>query len=210
MLAIEAGCDARADLRRRSGRRRSRALEALIHAVEEGTLPLERVEDALKRQRRAKERFLAPPPAAAARRRARCATLLGRDEHQADRRRDGAVRLRMRKPRALEPGDRLAIVAPASPFARDEFDAGVAEIRALGFEPVYDESRVRAASAIAAGSAPTRAAAFCARLARSVDRRRSSPCAAATAASQLLPLLDSGVLARAARCSSATATSRRC
>ena len=35
----------------------------------------------------------------------------------------------MRKPRALRPGDRIAVVAPASPFARDEFDAGVAELR---------------------------------------------------------------------------------
>ena len=46
----------------------------------------------------------------------------------------------MRKPRALAPGDRLAIVAPASPFAREEFDAGVMELRALGFEPVFDPS----------------------------------------------------------------------
>src|SRR4029450_10790848 len=46
----------------------------------------------------------------------------------------------MRKPRALRRGDRIAVVAPASPFARDEFDAGVAELRALGFEPVYDDS----------------------------------------------------------------------
>jgi len=34
------------------------ALEALIHAVEDGRLPYARVEDALSRQRRAKERFL--------------------------------------------------------------------------------------------------------------------------------------------------------
>ena len=37
------------------------ALEAVIHAVEEGTLPLKRVEDAMARHRRVKERFLAPP-----------------------------------------------------------------------------------------------------------------------------------------------------
>ena len=37
------------------------ALEAVIHAVEDGTLPLKRVEDALARHRRVKERFLAPP-----------------------------------------------------------------------------------------------------------------------------------------------------
>jgi muramoyltetrapeptide carboxypeptidase len=46
----------------------------------------------------------------------------------------------MLKPRALVPGDRLAIVSPASPFKRDEFDEGIEEIRRLGFEPVYDES----------------------------------------------------------------------
>ena len=40
------------------------------------------------------------------------------------------------KPRALRAGDRVAIVAPASAFARDEFDAGVIELRQLGFEPV--------------------------------------------------------------------------
>lgn len=45
----------------------------------------------------------------------------------------------MRKPRALRPGDRIAIVAPASPFTRQDFDAGIEEIRRLGFEPVYDE-----------------------------------------------------------------------
>jgi ubiquitin len=34
-------------------------LETLVHAVEDGRLPYGRVEDALKRQRAAKERFLA-------------------------------------------------------------------------------------------------------------------------------------------------------
>jgi muramoyltetrapeptide carboxypeptidase len=65
----------------------------------------------------------------------------------------------MRKPRALKPGDRIAVVAPASAFVRAEFDAGVAELRALGFEPVYEES-VFERRAYAAGSATTRAAAF--------------------------------------------------
>jgi muramoyltetrapeptide carboxypeptidase len=65
----------------------------------------------------------------------------------------------MRKPRALRPGDRIAVVAPASAFARVEFDAGVAELRSLGFEPTYDES-VFERRAYAAGSATTRAVAF--------------------------------------------------
>lgn len=46
----------------------------------------------------------------------------------------------MLKPRALEPGSRVAVVAPASPFAREEFDQGIAELRRLGFTPVYDDS----------------------------------------------------------------------
>ena len=46
----------------------------------------------------------------------------------------------MLKPRAIGAGDRIAIVAPASPFSRDEFDRGVQEIRRLGFEPAYDET----------------------------------------------------------------------
>lgn len=58
------------------------ALEAVIHAVEDGSLPLTRVEDAMARHRRVKERFLAPPrprPLTGAALR----QLLGRDEHQA-------------------------------------------------------------------------------------------------------------------------------
>lgn len=37
------------------------------------------------------------------------------------------------------PGSRIGLVAPASPFDRDAFEAGVSELRRLGFEPVYDE-----------------------------------------------------------------------
>lgn len=44
----------------------------------------------------------------------------------------------MIRPRALKPGDHVAIVAPASPFERDEFERGVDEVRRLGFEPVFD------------------------------------------------------------------------
>jgi muramoyltetrapeptide carboxypeptidase len=46
----------------------------------------------------------------------------------------------MLKPRALAAGARLAIVAPASAFKRDEFDCGIAELRRLGFDPVFDDS----------------------------------------------------------------------
>lgn len=65
----------------------------------------------------------------------------------------------MLKPRALRPGDRLAIVAPASPFERQEFDDGVAEIQRLGLEPVYDDS-VFARQDYVAGPPEIRAAAI--------------------------------------------------
>ncbi len=65
----------------------------------------------------------------------------------------------MQKPRALRPGDRVALVAPASPFDRDEFDRGVAELVALGFEPVFDD-RVFARRGYVSGHADLRAASF--------------------------------------------------
>jgi muramoyltetrapeptide carboxypeptidase len=65
----------------------------------------------------------------------------------------------MLKPRALRPGDRIAVISPASPFAREEFDRGVDELRSVGYEPVWDES-VFARDAMVSGSPATRAAAF--------------------------------------------------
>ena len=65
----------------------------------------------------------------------------------------------MLKPRALTPGDRIAVVSPASPFARNEFDAGVAELGRLGFEPVFDDS-VFARDAYVSGPAEIRAQAL--------------------------------------------------
>jgi beta-N-acetylhexosaminidase len=79
--AITAGCDVVLLCGGDQGAQMA-ALEALIHAVEEGSLPLKRVEDALARQRRVKERFLASPrplPLTGTALR----TLLGRDEHLA-------------------------------------------------------------------------------------------------------------------------------
>jgi muramoyltetrapeptide carboxypeptidase len=66
----------------------------------------------------------------------------------------------MRKPRPLKAGDRIAIVAPASPFARDEFDRGVAELTRLGFVPTWDDSVFATDSSYLAGSADVRAHAF--------------------------------------------------
>jgi beta-N-acetylhexosaminidase len=81
--AIAAGCDAvlmcgqgtSADLQRQV-----QALEGLIHAVEQQRLPLTRVEDALARNRKAKERFhreWRPPPAGQLR------SVIGCDAHRA-------------------------------------------------------------------------------------------------------------------------------
>jgi muramoyltetrapeptide carboxypeptidase len=50
-------------------------------------------------------------------------------------------------------------VAPASPFDREEFTRGVAELTRLGFEPVFDDG-VFDRQPIVAGSASRRAAAF--------------------------------------------------
>jgi muramoyltetrapeptide carboxypeptidase len=65
----------------------------------------------------------------------------------------------VRKPRPLKSGDRIAVVSPASPFAVQEFEQGIAELRRLGFEPVYDES-VFERSVFTSGPPEARAAAF--------------------------------------------------
>lgn len=62
----------------------------------------------------------------------------------------------MRRPRGLRSGDRVAVVAPASPFPRPDFERGVAELRRLGYEPVFDE-RIFARDTYLAGDAATRA-----------------------------------------------------
>jgi beta-glucosidase-like glycosyl hydrolase len=79
--AIGAGCDA-VLMCAPEPEAQMAALEAIIYAVEKGELPLKRVEDAMSRHRRVKERFLATlrrRPAAGGDLRA----ILGRDEHQA-------------------------------------------------------------------------------------------------------------------------------
>lgn len=78
--AIAAGCDA-VLMCGTSQEPQVLALETVIHAVEDGRLPLRRVEDALARHRRVKERFLVNRPAPLSGKALRSA--LGRDEHQA-------------------------------------------------------------------------------------------------------------------------------
>jgi beta-N-acetylhexosaminidase len=78
--AVRAGCDA-VLMCGEDQDQQARALEAVIRAIEDGSLPLQRAEDALTRHRRVKERFLARRPAPLGR--AALREVLGRDEHQA-------------------------------------------------------------------------------------------------------------------------------
>ena len=83
----------------------------------------------------------------------------------------------------------MAIVAPASAFAREQFDAGVAELRQLGFEPVWSDA-VFARDEYLAGAAELRAndliAAWHARDIAAIVAARGG-----YGSVQLLPLLDS-------------------
>jgi muramoyltetrapeptide carboxypeptidase len=98
------------------------------------------------------------------------------------------------KPRALRAGDRVAIVAPASPFARDEFEAGVSELRQLGYEPVYSDDVFRRTEYLA-GPAQVRAADF---LAAWTDPSIAAVVAARGGYGSVhqLPLFDAGVIRR--------------
>ncbi len=102
----------------------------------------------------------------------------------ADRRLEGD----MIKPRALRPGDGVALVAPASPFPKADFERGVAELRRLELEPVYDES-VFDRRGYVAGEPDVRA--------RAIRRAWRDPSASAVlgvrggyGSVQVLPLLD--------------------
>jgi muramoyltetrapeptide carboxypeptidase len=103
----------------------------------------------------------------------------------------------IRKPRALQPGDRLAVVAPASSFNLAHFEDGLAELRELGFEPVYDDS-IFARQGYLAGPPELRAEA--------IHRAWADPSIAGLIAVrggygsvQLLPLLDRELGNRAAK-----------
>jgi beta-N-acetylhexosaminidase len=80
VLAIAAGCDS-VLMCAPDQEAQVEALEAVIHAAEGGRLSMTRVDDALARQRRMKERFLAS--ARDRRPAAPLHTIVGRDEHQA-------------------------------------------------------------------------------------------------------------------------------
>ena len=98
--------------------------------------------------------------------------------------------------RRLRPGDRVALVAPASSFPAEEVQAGVAELARLGLEAVYDQS-VFDKDRFVAGTIETRV--------RSILGNLEDPSIAALVAirggygsAQLLPYLDPDVV-RSAR-----------
>jgi len=82
VMAIEAGCDG-ALICSGDHQTQAAACEAIVHAVEADRLRVTRVEDALERQQRAKERFLATSVAARPLTGRALKTALGREEHQA-------------------------------------------------------------------------------------------------------------------------------
>jgi muramoyltetrapeptide carboxypeptidase len=98
--------------------------------------------------------------------------------------------------RKLSPGDRVALVAPASSFPPEALAAGVAELARLGLEAVYDDT-IFEKTRFEAGSAESRA--------RAIHAAWADPGIAGLIAvrggygsAQLLPLLDAA-LARQAR-----------
>jgi len=89
--AVVAGCDgvlvcrARVQDRSRDVEALAAVLEGLVHAVEDGRIPYKRLEDALRRHRRAKERFLAdttPAQSANPNPSGQLTAVLGCDEHR--------------------------------------------------------------------------------------------------------------------------------
>jgi muramoyltetrapeptide carboxypeptidase len=101
------------------------------------------------------------------------------------------------RPRRLHPGDRIALVAPASSFRPSDLDAGAAELRRLGFEPVADEA-IRAGGRFEAGPPELRARVL-------HDAWRDPSIAALLAvrggygSQQLLPLLEPEVMRSAGK-----------
>lgn len=103
--------------------------------------------------------------------------------------------MRMLRPRALRPGDRVALVSPASPFDRREFDQGAAELARLGFEPVWDD-RVFAREPMVSGPPALRAGAFLDAL-RDPSIRAIVAVRGGYGSVELLPFLDARELAEA-------------
>jgi muramoyltetrapeptide carboxypeptidase len=93
-----------------------------------------------------------------------------------------------RRPRRLRVGDRIALVAPASPVRAEDLDRGADELRALGFEPVPDR-RVLDRHGYVAGLPQARVAAL-AEAWQDASIRGVIAVRGGYGSQQLLPLLD--------------------
>lgn len=98
--------------------------------------------------------------------------------------------------RPVGPGSRVGLVAPASPFARADFEAGLAELARLELVPVFDD-RVFEREEIVAGSAALRAQMLREYLTRP-DIDAVLAVRGGYGSAETLPLLDAGEI-RAAR-----------
>ena len=208
--AIAAGCDgvlsAAASIEAQAA-----ALEALVHAVEDGRIPLTRVEDALTRQRRAKER--SSPRRGGPASRDGSTTL----RHVVGlRRRIGAIADEMApfrcdcdqaaRPAARRPHRARRAGQPVRRATSSTRRRGAA---ALGFEPVFDDVRLRARGCSRRVGRRSRGGVH-ARLVAIPSIAALIAVRGGYGSVQLLPLLDAGEPQRRARsCSSATATTRR-
>jgi len=105
------------------------------------------------------------------------------------------TRAGLTKFRPIRSGSRIALVAPASSFKRDEFDAGVAELKRLGLQPVWDDD-VFDRGAFTAGRPRVRTLAFL----RGLDTLGADAVMAVRGgygSVELLPLLDQERIRRA-------------
>ena len=105
-----------------------------------------------------------------------------------------ASRPRLRRPAALRPGDRLAIVAPASPCAEDAVRRGALELETLGFDVAIDDRVFAQAGGYLAGEPALRAA--------HLQELFADPAVAGIVcvrggygSAQILPLLDADAIA---------------
>ena len=96
--------------------------------------------------------------------------------------------------RPVESGARVALVAPASPFDPAAFDTGLAELRRIGLEPVFD-ARVFASHPIVAGPAETRALIMSEAL-ENPDVRAVIAIRGGYGSAEMLPYLDAARLRR--------------
>ena len=100
------------------------------------------------------------------------------------------------KCRPVRPGSRVALVAPASPFRPEELEAGVAELRRIGLQPVFEE-RIFERQGFVAGSARSRSAELL-RTWRRLDVDAIIAARGGYGSVQVLPMLDQAAI-RASR-----------